>query len=310
MTKRSSDPSHEQRRAKALGMGGAAALEKRRQLGVLNARERLDRLFDPGTFVETGLFANSIREADRDRTPADGKISGYGKIDGRLAAALVNDFTVLGASSSTINSRKIGYTKDVATRNGMPIVFLGELSGGRIPDSMGARGMGASAMDPTQYMRTRETPWVSGVLGSCFGSSVWYTCLSDFVVMRRGATLAVASPRVTSLAIGQEVDPEELGGWQLHAELTGLVDRAVDSDEEAIALLRAFLSYLPSHNGEAPPVNSAGAAPDRNPADIVPSDRTKVYDMRKVVESDRRSRHLLSAQGAFRARADHRPCPD
>jgi acetyl-CoA carboxylase carboxyltransferase component len=285
MTKRSSDPSHEQRRAKALGMGGAAALEKRRKMGVLNARERLDRLFDPGSFVETGLFANSIREADRDRTPADGKISGYGKIDGRLAAAVVNDFTVLGASSSTINSRKIGYTKDVATRNGMPIVFLGESSGGRIPDSMGARGMGASSMDPTQYMRTRETPWVSGVLGSCFGSSVWYTCLSDFVAMRRGATLAVASPRVTSLAIGQEVDPEELGGWQLHAEVTGLVDRAVDSDEEAIALLRSFLSYLPSHNGEAPPVCSAGAAPDRNPADIVPSDRTKVYDMRKVVES-------------------------
>lgn len=284
MTKQSSDPTHEQRRAKALGMGGATALEKRRQMGILNARERLDRLFDPGTFVETGLFANSIREADRERTPADGKISGYGKIDGRLAAAVANDFTVLGASSSTINSRKIAYAKEVATRNGMPIVFLGESSGGRIPDSMGARGMGASAMDPTQYMRTRETPWVSGVLGSCFGSSVWYTCLSDFVVMRRGATLAVASPRVTSLAIGQEVDPEELGGWQLHAEVTGLVDRTVDSDEEAIALLRTFLSYLPSHNGEVPPV-SAGAATDRNPAEIVPSDRTKVYDMRKVVDA-------------------------
>lgn len=285
MKKQPSDPPHEQRRAKALGMGGATALEKRRQLGVLNARERLDRLFDPGTFVETGLFANSIREADRERTPADGKISGYGKVDGRLAAAVANDFTVLGASSSTINSRKIAYTKEVATRNGMPIIFLGESSGGRIPDSMGARGMGASAMDPTQYMRTRETPWVGGVLGSCFGSSVWYTCLSDFVVMRRGATLAVASPRVTSLAIGQEVDAEELGGWQLHTEVTGLVDRAVDSDEEAIALLRTFLTYLPSHNGEAPPVTSTGSAPERNPADIVPPDRTKVYDMRKVVES-------------------------
>jgi acetyl-CoA carboxylase carboxyltransferase component len=285
MTKRSDESSHETRRAKALGMGGPAALEKRRLSGALNARERLDRLFDQSTFSEAGLFATSIREQDRDRTPADGKITGYGKIEGRIAAAVANDFTVLGASSSTINSRKIAYIKEIATQNGMPIVFLGESSGGRIPDSMGARGMGASGLDPTQYMRTRETPWVSGVLGACFGSSVWYTCLSDFVVMRRGATLAVASPRVTSMAIGQQVDPEELGGWQLHAETTGIVDRAVDSDEEGIELIRRFLSYMPSHNGETAPMTSAPSAPDRNPADLVPTDRTKVYDMRKVIES-------------------------
>lgn len=266
-------------------MGGPVALEKRRLSGALNARERLELLFDKGTFSETGLFATSIREQDRDRTPADGKITGFGKIEGRLAAAVANDFTVLGASSSTINSRKIAYTKEIATQNGMPIVFLGESSGGRIPDSMGARGMGASSLDPTQYMRTRETPWVSGVLGSCFGSSVWYACLSDFVVMRRGATLAVASPRVTSMAIGQQVDPEELGGWQLHTEVTGIVDRAVDKDEEAIELIRRFLSYLPSHNGETAPAGTVPSASDRNPADLVPGDRTKVYDMRKVIDA-------------------------
>lgn len=285
MTDQSNQDSHDARRARALAMGGPAALEKRRLSGALNARQRLDLLFDRGTFSETGLFATSIREQDRDRTPADGKISGYGKIEGRMAAAVANDFTVLGASSSTINSRKIAYTKEIATKNGMPIVFLGESSGGRIPDSMGARGMGASGLDPTQYLRTRETPWASGVLGSCFGSSVWYTCMSDFVVMRRGATLAVASPRVTSMAIGQQVDPEELGGWQLHTDTTGLVDRAVDTDEEAIESIRRFLSYLPSHNGETAPASSAGSPPDRNPAELVPTDRTKVYDMRKVVES-------------------------
>jgi acetyl-CoA carboxylase carboxyltransferase component len=247
---------------------------------------RFALLFDEGSFHEIGLFANSAREQDRDRTPADAKISGYGRIDGRPAAAVANDFTVLGASSSTINSRKIAYTKEVATRNGMPMVFLGESSGGRIPDSMGARGMGASGLDPTQYLRTRETPWASAVLGSCFGSSVWYTCLSDFVVMRKGATLAVASPRVTSLAIGEQVDPEQLGGWQLQAEITGLVDRAVDSDAEAIALIRRFLSYLPSHNRAQPPVSAdQSAVPARNPGDLVPSDRAKIYDVRKVIEA-------------------------
>ena len=99
--------------------------------------------------------------------------------------------------------RKIGHVKRVATQRGFPLVFLGESSGARMPDNMGARGMGTNlGHDPQQYVRTRETPWASAVLGQCYGSSAWYACLSDFTVFRKGAVMAVASPGLASFAIG------------------------------------------------------------------------------------------------------------
>src|SRR5690606_32064963 len=182
----------EQRTAQALAMGGPRKLAERKAEGNLNARERVERLADPGTFLESGRFATAIRPEVRDRAPADGKITGYGKIDGREVAIVSNDFTVMGASSSTVNSAKVGRIKKVATSRGLPMVFLGESTGARMPDVMGAAGVGAGDR-PTQYRRTRETPWVSAVLGHCYGSSSWYAALADFVVMRKGAITAVSS---------------------------------------------------------------------------------------------------------------------
>jgi acetyl-CoA carboxylase carboxyltransferase component len=199
------------RKAKALGMGGPDKLAKRAAPGVLDARSRLDLLLDAGSFVESGLFATSFRAEDRDRTPADGKVAGFGRIEGRDVGVVSNDFTVLGASSSQINGKKIKHVKDIANAKGLPMVFLGESAGARIPDRMGSAGRAILGQDPTEYQRIRTSPWVSAQLGACFGSSTWYGCMSDFVVMRKGALMAVASHRVTSSAISQEVDPEELG---------------------------------------------------------------------------------------------------
>lgn len=275
-----------QRSEKALAMGGPAKLAARRAAGWLNARERIDRLADPGSFTEFGLFAQSAREPDRERTPGDGKISGLIRVGGRPAAVVSNDFTVMGASSSTTNSRKVGHVKDLATRRGLPIVFLGESTGARMPDVMGARGIGAGDR-PTQYRRMRETPWVSAVLGHCYGSSSWYAALSDFVVMRKGAVMAVSSVKLTSMAISERMEPEDLGGWRMHTDVTGMVDVAVDTDEQALDLVRQFLSYLPSHHREAPPRASQGSqqAPDgRSIRELLPLERTRVYDMRKILD--------------------------
>jgi methylmalonyl-CoA decarboxylase subunit alpha len=286
-------PSYEEQAAQlqervrvALAMGGQAKLAQRRTSGHLNARERIEQLLDTGSFREAGQLAVSVLPADRDSSPADAKITGTGRIEGRHVAVVSNDLTVKGASSSAVNMRKIAHLKAAATRNGMPLIFLGESSGSRVPDSLGAEAMAAAGQDPQQYCRRRETPWVSAVLGPCLGSSTWYTCLSDFVVMRKGAFLAVSSARVTSLAIGEAVDPEELGGWKLHAEQTGLVDAVVNSDEEALAAIRRFLSYLPSHAQARPPALPAAeaVAPDGNKLlELVPAARSKTYDMRKVI---------------------------
>jgi len=276
----------QKRRDKAYAMGGEERLAKRRAQGVLNARERLDALLDAGSFFESGLLATSFRPDAREKTPADGKIAGFGAIAGRPVAVVSNDFTVMGASSSVVNGKKIKHVRQVAAESGMPLVLLGESAGARMPDRMGAAGRAILGQDPAEYLRDRRTPWVSALLGNCYGSSTWYACLSDFVVMRKGATMAVASSRVTELAIRQSVDAEELGGWKLHTGTTGIVDVAVDTDEEALDVVKRFLSYLPSHSGEAPPVAPVPAGSDDAMADIldvVPESRAKTYDSRDVI---------------------------
>lgn len=277
----------ERRRAAALAMGGERKLEARRNAGVLNARERLAYLLDEGSFVEAGLHAYSIRPETRDKSPADGKIAGYGKVEGRPVALVANDFTVLGASSSQVNMKKMGHMKRTARERRMPLVLLGESSGGRMPDRMGASGRATIGQDREEYRRTRETPWVSTLMGQSYGSSTWYSVISDAVFARKGAVMAVTSPRVTSIAIGQDITPEELGGWKLHTEVTGLVDQAFDTDEEVLDAVKTFLSYLPSHAGEPPPradPRPTGEAQDKL-LEIVPEARQRVYDMRRVLRT-------------------------
>lgn len=281
---------YEARRLKALAMGGAEKLARRKAAAVLNARERLDVLVDQGTFIESGLFgASGTRPEDRDKSAADGKIAGFGKIDGRECAIVSNDFTVMGASSSATNGRKIGHMKRVATSRGLPMVFLGESSGARMPDHMGSRGMGSLlGNDGTQYVRMRETPWAASTLGFSYGSSSWYSVLSDYNVMRKGAVLAVSSAQLASLAIKEAVDPEVMGGWKVHAEVTGFADTVVDTDEEAIAAIKTFLSYMPSHSAEAPPVRDVAPGSGEAMAGIVkllPEKRTQVYDVRNIIRT-------------------------
>lgn len=289
------------RRRKALEMGGARKLEQRRNAGILNARERLDYLLDPESFCETGMHAFSIRSETRDKSPADGKIAGFGRIDGRDVALVSNDFTVLGASSAQHNMKKMRHMKRVASTRGMPLVLLGESSGGRMPDRMGAAGRATIGQDRHEYRRTRESPWVSTLMGDSYGSSTWYSVISDFVAMRKGAVMAVSSPRVTSIAINQPVDPEELGGWRLHTQTTGLVDVACDTDEEVLDAVKRFLSFLPSHAGEAPPVHPVPAGSETaidGILDVMPESRSQVYDVRRIIERivDRDSMFELKAR--------------
>lgn len=277
---------HEERRAAALAMGGEAKLAKRRAAGVLNVRERVDLLVDEGTFHELGLYATSPVDADKDVTPADGKVTGTGDVGGRRTALIAYDFTVKGASSSSVSNKKMAHLKDMAARCGMPLVFLTESTGVRMPDVMGGTGMG-NGNEKDRFRRNRQSPWATAVFGYAFGSATWHTVCADFAVFRKGTVMAVSSPGLVSRATGQEVDGEVLGGWKVHADVTGLADAVADTDEEAIALVRRFLSYLPAHNGEAPPVV---AVPDGSGSraeelrTLVPESRTQVYDMRKVLE--------------------------
>lgn len=292
----------ESRAEAARAMGGAEKLQKRARAGILNARSRIDRLVDSGSFCESGLFGEAVYSNGKGNAPADGKITGYARIDGREVVVVSNDFTVMGASSSLTNMRKIAQMRRVALSRGLPMVWLGESSGARLPDNQGSRGMATMlGNDPTQYQRMRETPWASAIMGYCYGSSFLYNCCSDFSVMRKGAVMAVSSPGLVEMATKQKIEPEELGGWRIHAEITGMVDMAADTDEEALDAVKRFLGYMPSHHNELPPIASVPAGSGAEMANILnllPESRTQVYDMRKVIRAiaDRDSFFELKAR--------------
>ncbi len=273
-------------------MGGERKLSRRRQDGILSARERIDLLLDPGSFRESGLFGVSYIPEMRESTPADGKITGFGKLEGRRIGVVGYDFTVKGSSSSYTNNRKMSHVKDTGGRRGFPVVFLGESTGVRMPDIMG-EGMGMN-VEGARFLRTREAPWAAAILGNAFGSAAWHACCADFCVMRKGAVMAVASPRVVSMSLGREISGEELGGWQVLAEHSGFADVVVDTDQQAIEAIRRFLGYLPTNNRQPPPLLPAPAGSDdpiKEILDLIPESQTQVYDVRKVIRviADRES---------------------
>ena len=268
-------------------MGGPDKLEARKGRGQLNARERLDRFFDSGTFREIGLFTHSSRFEVAGETPSDGKIIGHGQVNRREVLCAANDLTVMGASSAATNMRKLEYVRSLSCEKGLPLVFLGESAGARIPDTMGSAGMALGGQNRAQYRRLREAPWLSALLGPCYGSSSWYSAMSDVRIMLKGAVLAVSSPLVTRVAIGEDTPAEELGGWRVHAEITGMAHLVGETEEECLDLCRRVLDYLPSSSRSAPlrrdPVDPPDDAP--NLLDIIPEKSRQVYDIRKLIRS-------------------------
>jgi len=294
------------RKKSQMGMGGPDKLKARRAGGSLNVRERIDYLYDPGTFCEVGLFSHSARPGMAARSPADGKIIGYGLVEGRPVGVVANDMTVLGASSATTNMKKIDYMRALSCEKGMPLVFLGESTGARMPDCMGALGMAQGGQNTSQYRRLREAPWISVLLGPCYGSSAWYTMMSDICIMLKGAVMAVSSPKVTQLATGEDTPPEDLGGWRVHSEITGLVDAVAETEKDCLDQAKRCLRYLPSHAGEAPGRREIdkSSVPDASTIiDLLPEQANRGYDMRTIAKGIVDDGQLLELKAHFA-----RPC--
>jgi acetyl-CoA carboxylase carboxyltransferase component len=281
-----------QRRSKARQMGGPEKIKKQHDRGKFTARERIDHLLDPDSFLEIGLLNHSDLPGMEEKTPADSKVAGYGKIDGRRVGIVSNDFTVLAATSSRIAGRKEGELKVLAAQRGYPVVYLGEAGGARMPDIMGSAGLasyGGGGFDTyLQIMsRVRQTPMVTAILGECYGMPTWMACLSDFVVQVKGSAMGVSGPRVVELALGETVSDEELGGWQVHAEITGNVDRVAENEEECFQIIRQYLSYMPSHCDERPPGDAVpgGSGSDMDQIiELLPEKRNRGYDMHRILD--------------------------
>ncbi|MBT6277422.1 MAG: hypothetical protein HOI95_25230 [Chromatiales bacterium] len=279
------DDLHERAKTIREEMGGAQRVERMRADGKPTIRGHIDALLDAGSFRELGTFSRSIRHEDRANTPGDGKIGGDGLIDGRPVAVVGDDITVKRGSSAIVGSRKTSRLFKRAVEMGMPYVYFGETGGGRIPDLIGAEGIADAVPSPDIARRRREIPMASVIVGQSFGGSSFQSAFSDFTVQVRGSVLAVTSPRVFEIAIGEIISFEELGGIDVHAKTTGQIDLGVDTYEEAYEAVRRWLSFLPSNAHQVAPRGEAMAAerwqPDQRLADFVPEQRRRGYDMRR-----------------------------
>lgn len=282
-----------ERRQRALAQGGPEKTQLQHSKGRLTARERIDRLLDSETFLESGMLASSDMPGMKDKTPADSLICGYGLIDGRQVGIIVNDFTVLASSNARIYSKKAKKLREQVVEIGIPLVWLGESGGGRLPDIQGAVGIaslsgegGSKASILPQYSNIRTTPWILAVMGQCNGVPMWQACLSDFVVQVKGSTLSVSGTRALHKAIAATYTDEEMGGWRVHAEISGMADQIAEDEEDCFRFIKEFLSYMPSNNRERTPVMPVpeGTGKDMDKIlDILPEKRTRAYDMYRLI---------------------------
>ncbi|MBR81505.1 MAG: methylmalonyl-CoA carboxyltransferase [Acidimicrobiaceae bacterium] len=267
-------------------MGGADKVAKMEEEGDRTIRQHIEDFLDTDSFREIGTFSRSIRLEEREKTPGDGKIGGHGTVNGRPVAVFGDDITVYRGSSSIVGTRKEHRLYERAMAMGTPIVHFGETGGARIPDTMGAEGISEPGGLFELAKRQHRVPMATMVTGQSFGGSSFLSALSDYVVMVRGSCLAVTSPKVFEIATGEVISFEEVGGVDVHARKTGQIDLGVETDEEGYEAIKRWLSYLPNNAWEsAPRVEPVGSLEhDPELGDMVPSKRTRGYDMRRVVQ--------------------------
>ncbi|WP_209123133.1 acyl-CoA carboxylase subunit beta [Alkalihalobacillus sp. BA299] len=263
--------------------------EKKKKLdNQLAARERIEKLVDLNSFLELGMLAHSDVPGYEEKTPADGIVCGLAKIDGRPVVVEAIDKTVMAGTEGAVHLRKSHMIHDYAIKRGLPIFNLAEGGGLRMPDGMGSDGISDKLFPESLLTVSRQVPMVTGIFGDSFGGPTWMAVSSDFVSQVKGSCMAVAGPRMLEIATGEQVELEELGGWKIHSALTGQVDHTGDNEQETIAAMKEFFSFLPSHQNDLPPVNRSSDDPNRQIEellDLVPTRRTRAYDMKKVIKA-------------------------
>ena len=278
--------------------GGEERLRRQHEAGRLTARERIDFLFDPGTFQEVGkLVAHRCRDFGMEEqiVPGDGVVAGHGRVDGRQVYAFAQDFTVFGGSLSETNAAKIVKIMDLALKMGAPIVGLNDSGGARIQEGVLSLG-GYADIFLRNTLASGVIPQISAIMGPCAGGAVYSPAITDFNIMVEGTSyMFVTGPDVIKTVTHEEVTKEQLGGAMTHNETSGVAHFAVPDDRECLRLIRELLGYLPSNNvDEAPrrevvdPIDREDDALDR----LVPESPYQPYDMLDLV-------HAVADDGAF-----------
>jgi len=285
--------------------GGKDRIERQHASGKLTARERVDRLLDRGSFEEIGLFskhrATYFGMADKE-LPADGVITGCGTIDGRLVHLASQDFTVAGGAAGETHCNKVADMMAMSLKTGSPFVFINDSGGARVQEGIDSLA-GYARVFYHNVMLSGTVPQISLICGPCAGGAAYSPALTDFVIQTEHARIFITGPQVIKQVTGEDVSAEELGGPQSQMHYSGVVHLIAKDDDEAIALCRRLLSFLPSNNLEdAPRIPfSARLKSDTDMNDVVPVDPKVAYDVRDVIVRVVDNGDFLEIQPGFAA---------
>ncbi len=287
-------------RERALLGGGQTRIDQQHARGKLTARERLDLLLDPGSFMELDAFVTARGEdGNGEAILGDGVVTGHGTIDGRAVFVFSQDFTVFGGSLSEAYAKKICKVMDLAMKVGAPIIGLNDSGGARIQEGVVSLG-GYADIFLRNTLASGVVPQLSVVLGPCAGGAVYSPAITDFTVMVEGTSyMFVTGPNVVKAVTHEDVDAERLGGATTHTTLSGVAHLAAPDEAEALRTTRRILSYLPQNNlGEAPRLATADPSSRRDPEldTVVPDDPSQPYDMNDVISRIVDDREFLEIQ--------------
>ncbi len=279
----------ESKRAAARLGGGEKRIAAQHKKGKLTARERLELLFDEGSFEEWDMFVQH-RCVDfgmeKSHIPGDGVVTGYGTINGRLAFAFSQDFTVFGGALSEAHAEKICKIMDQAMKVGAPVIGINDSGGARIQEGVASLG-GYADVFQKNVLASGVIPQISLIMGPCAGGAVYSPAMTDFIFMVKDSSyMFVTGPEVVKTVTHEEVTAEELGGAGTHTSRSGVADLAFENDVEALLMLRRFFNYLPLSNREKPPVRPSGdpaVRRDDSLDTLVPANPNQPYDIKELI---------------------------
>jgi acetyl-CoA carboxylase carboxyltransferase component len=270
--------------------GGQEKIDAQHAAEKLTARERLALLIDDGTFVELGIHGRphfSQRAMDGKEAPADGVITGYGKVDGRLVAVAAYDFTVMAGSMGMTGELKVTRLRELALSKRIPLIWLLDSAGARIQEAVGSLFAGSGHLFREEVINSGVIPQIAALMGPCAAGTAYIPGLADFVPMVKGrGSMALAGPHLVRAAIGEDVTQEELGGSRVHCRRSGVGDLEVADDPECIERIKQYLSYFPQNCEEPPPVSACTDPVERADdelLDLLPESNRKPYDMYELI---------------------------
>lgn len=286
----------EKRRAAVREMGGAAKIEKQHARGKLSARERLDKFFDGGQYFEVGIHGTQMGHGtENDKPAADAVVCAWGKVNGRYTAVAAYDFTVKGGSIGQVSEVKVTRMRELALRCRMPFVWFIDSVGARIDPNSTQSGdtlslfAGAGALFREEVIMSGVVPLVSAMVGPGAAGTAYIPGLADFVPMTKDkSSMALGGPPLVKAATGQEIGEQELGGSKIHTAKSGVGDVEVPDDEACIQVVKDYLSYMPQHCGEKPPIAQCTDPIDRRDEellDLLPDNPRSFYDMYTLIKT-------------------------